>query len=113
MIQYWEFEEWETPFAAMADGSIVGMVTMMKSDYYPLPEIYPWISTLFVSEAYRGRGISGKLMDVANGYAKNIGFERTYIPTGYVGLYEKHGYRYIRDIVNYGGDTDRLYVKEL
>lgn len=28
------------------------------------------------------------------------------------GLYEKYGYRYLRDITNYGGGTDRLYVKK-
>ncbi len=113
IVKNWEFEEWETPFVAIIDGRIIGMVTIMKSDYYPLPEIYPWVSTLFVSEEYRGCRISGKLIDFANEYAKDIGFDRTYIPTGYVGLYEKYGYCYIKDIVNYGGDTERLYAKEL
>ena len=113
MIQNWEFEDWETPFVAMVNGQIVGMVTIMKSDYYPLPKVFPWISTLFVSETFRGNRISGKLIDFANEYAKDIGFNRTYIPTGHIGLYEKHGYCYIKDIVNYGGDTDRLYAKEL
>lgn len=41
MINNWTFEEWETPFVAMINGCIVGMATIMKSDYYPLPEIYP------------------------------------------------------------------------
>ncbi len=113
MIENWDFEEWETPFAAMLDGHIVGMVTIMKSDYYLLPEIYPWVSTLFVSEEYRGNRISEKLIDFANKYAKEIGFSKTYIPTEYVGLYEKYGYCYIKDIVNYGKGVDRLYVKEL
>ena len=113
VIQNWEFEDWETPFVAMVNGQIVGMVTIMKSDYYPLPEVFPWISTLFVSETFRGNRISGKLIDFANEYAKDIGFDRTYIPTEHIGLYEKYGYRYIKNIVNYGGDTDRLYAKEL
>lgn len=113
VIQNWEFEDWETPFVAMVNGQIVGMVTIMKSDYYPLPEVFPWISTLFVSETFRDNRISGKLIDFANEYAKDIGFNRTYIPTGHIGLYEKYGYCYIKDIVNYGGDTDRLYAKEL
>ena len=113
VIQNWEFEDWETPFVAMVNGQIVGMVTIMKSDYYPLPEVFPWISTLFVSETFRGNRISGKLIDFANEYAKDIGFNRTYIPTGHIGLYEKYGYCYIKDIVNYGGDTDRLYAKEI
>ena len=113
VIENWEFEEWETPFVAMADGVIVGMATIMKTDYYPLPEIYPWISTLFVSEEYRGMRISEKLIDFANSYAKDLGFDKTYIPSEHVGLYEKYGYTYIKDIVNYGGDTDRLYAKEI
>ena len=113
VIKNWEFEEWETPFVAMSDEHIIGIVTIMKTDYYPLPEIYPWISTLFVSEEYRGKRISKKLIDFANSYAKDLGFVKTYIPSEHIGLYEKYGYSYIKDIVNYGGDTDRLYAKEL
>ncbi len=113
VLQNWEFEEWETPFAAIIDDRIVGMVTVMKSDYYPLPEIYPWVSTLFVAEEYRGRRISEKLIDYANEYSKSLGFDQTYIPTNHVGLFEKYGYCYVKDIVNYSGDADRLYSKEL
>lgn len=112
-IKNWEYKKWETPFAAMIDGRIVGMANIMKSDYYPLPEIYPWVTSVFVSEEYRGHKISEKLIDFANNYAKEIGFDRTYIPTEHIGLYEKYGYRYIKDIVNYGNGIDRLYVKEL
>ena len=113
VIKNWEFVEWETPFVATVSGHIVGMVTVMKSDYYPLPEIFPWVSTLFVSEEYRGQRISERLIDFANQYARTIGFDKTYIPTEHIGLFEKYGYGYVRDIVNYGGDTDRLYAKEL
>lgn len=113
VIRNWAFKEWETPFVAMIGDRIVGMATIMKSDYYPLPEIYPWISTLFVAEEYRGCRISEKLIGFANKYAKDIGFDRTYIPTEYIGLYEKYGYCYVKDIVNYANGTDRLYAKEL
>ena len=112
-IENWNFEDWETPFIATDGGRIVGMATIRKTDYYPLPEIFPWISTIFVSEEYRGGRISEKLIDYANQYAKGLGFDKTYIPTGHVGLYEKYGYRYVGDIVNYGNGADRLYVKEL
>ncbi len=113
MLHTWEFTDWETVFAAIADGQIVGMTTIMKTDYYPLPEIFPWISSVFVSEDYRGHRISEKLIAFANEYAKDNGFDRTYIPSEHIGLYEKYGYRYLKDIVNYGNGTDRLYVKEL
>ena len=44
---------------------------------------------------------------------KHFGFDRTYIPSEHTDLYEKFGYCYLKDIVNYGNGTDRLYVKEL
>ncbi len=113
VLRKWRFTDWERVFAAIAEGRIVGMATIMKTDYYPLPELYPWISSVFVTEACRGHRISQRLIDAANAYAKEIGFDRTYIPTEFVGFYEKYGYCYQTDIVNYGGGTDRLYRKEL
>lgn len=112
MLRSWAFTDWETAFAAIVDGQIVGMTTIMKTDYYPLPEIYPWISCVFVSEEYRGHRISEKLIDYANKYAMENGFDKTYIPSEHTGLYEKYGYRYLKDIVNYGNGIDRLYVKD-
>ena len=113
MFDNWCYTDWETFFVAMDGDRIVGMATFAKEDYYPLPDIYPWISSLFVSEEYRGCRISGMLIDYANEYAKQNGFKRTYIPSIHTGLYEKYGYHYLKDIVNYGGDTDRLYVRDL
>ena len=112
-LRNWVFTDWETMFAAVADGKVIGMISLLKTDYYPLPDIFPWVSSLFVTEEWRGRRLSQRLVEHANAYAENLGFERTYIPSEHVGLYEKYGYRYLKDIVNYGGGTDRLYVKEL
>ncbi len=112
-LRNWEFSDWETMFVALADNQIVGMASIMKTDYYPLPEIFPWISSVFVDESHRGHRISGRLIEAANEYAKSIGFDKTYIPSKHIGLYEKYGYYYLNDIVNYGNGTDRLYVKEL
>ena len=113
MLRDWDFSDWETPFAAWIDDNIVGMTTIRKTDYYPLPDICPWISCIFVTEEYRRNRISGKLIDFANAYAAEIGFCKTYIPSNHIGLYEKYGYRYLEDITNYGNGIDRLYVKEL
>ena len=112
-LRAWAFTDWETPFAAIINDRITGIAYIRKEDYYPLPEIYPWVSGVFVAEEYRGCRISEQLISFANEYAKENGFDKTYIPSIHVGLYEKYGYRYLRDIVNYGNGTDRLYVKEI
>lgn len=113
MIENQTFEDWETMFAAISDGKIVGMASIMKTDYYPIQDIFPWISSVFVSEEYRGQRISEQLIEYANNYAKLHGFERSYIPSEFSGLYEKYGYSYLKDIVNYGNGVDHLFVKEL
>lgn len=113
MIETWAFTDWEAMFVAIKDKRIVGMTSIMKTDYYPLNEIYPWVSSVFVSEEYRGQRISERLISYANQYAKEQGFKRSYIPTDKVGIYEHYGYHYLRDIVNYGGGVDHLFVKEL
>lgn len=113
LLRNWDFRDWETMFVAIAGGQVVGMASIMKTDYYPLPEIFPWISNVFVTEEYRGHRISEKMISFVNEYAKEKGFDRTYIPSEHIGLYEKYGYCYLKDIVNYGNGTDRLYVKEI
>ncbi len=112
MLRKWEFSDWEAMFGAVLDGKIIGMTSILKTDYYPLPEIFPWISCVFVEKEYRGERISEKLIRHAEGYAKEQGFKKVYIPSEHTGLYEKYGYRYVKDIVNYGGGTDRRYEKE-
>ena len=111
VLRSWAFTDWETMFAAVEDGRIVGMASAAKTDYYPLPDVCPWVSSVFVSEEYRGRKISGELIEYANRYLKALGFDRSYIPSEFFGLYERYGYTYLKDIVNYGGGTDHLFVK--
>ena len=112
-IRSWAFTDWETMFAALEGERIIGMASVMKEDYYPLPDIGPWVSTVFVSEAYRGLRVSERLIAHANDYLRAQGFRRSYIPSGHVGLYERYGYAYVREIVNYAGGVDHLYVKDL
>lgn len=113
MVDNWNFTEWETMFVATVNGKIVGMCSIMKTDYYPLSEFYPWISSVYVRDDFRGNRISEKLIEFSNNYAKEIGFDKTYIPTEFEGLYEKYGYQFIKEITNYGGGIDRLLVKEI
>ena len=113
LIRNWNFTDWETMFAAVADGRIIGMASVMKEDYYPLPDVFPWVSSVFVDEEYRGLRVSGRLIDSANRYLRDLGFVKSYIPSDKVGLYERYGYTYVKDITNYGGTVDHLYAKAL
>ncbi len=56
MIRNWEFTDWETMSAAVKDGKIIGMASVMKTDYYPLPEIYPRVSCVLYPKSTGDRG---------------------------------------------------------
>lgn len=113
MISENNFDEWESMFVAVDENEIVGHASIMKTDYYPIDDIYPWITTVFVTEKYRRMRICGMMIDYINQYAKELGFNRTYIASEHFGIYEKYGYEYLKDIVNYGGGTDHLFTKDL
>ena len=68
MIDKWGLADWETPFVMLDGDRIIGMVTVAKTDYYPLPDVYPWVSDVFVSEEYREHRLSGQMIDFANAY---------------------------------------------
>lgn len=113
MMRENRFTDWETMFIAHEDDVIAGYCTFLKEDYYPENRYSPWISSIFVDEAFRGRRISGLMVEAACEYAARMGFRRAYIPSDITGLYEKYGFHPIDTLVNYGGDADTIFMKEL
>jgi len=113
MLRENRFSEWEAVFAAMEGDEIAGYCTFLKEDYYPENRYWPWISSLFVGEAFRGKRVSHLMIAEAERYAAGCGFEKVYIPSDMTGFYEKCGYRKMDELVNYGGDVDSVYMKEL
>ena len=113
MLRENRFHDWESVFAAMEDSRIIGFCTLLQEDYYPDNRYWPWISSLFVDESARGRRVSHRLIEAAEQHAKQAGFSRVYIPSDMTGFYEKCGYLPIDTLVNYGGDTDTIFAKDL
>ena len=107
------FSDWESVFAALGDDRIVGYCTFLKEDYYPENRYSPWISTIFVDPAYRGRRVSQKMIETVMAYARTQGFTRVYIPSDMVGFYERYGFERIDELINYGGDMDQIFARDL
>lgn len=113
MLREFRFKDWEAAFAAVDDGRFAGFCTLLEYDYYPENRYFPWISSVFVGEEFRGRRLSGLLVAAAEAHARAHGFEYAYIPSDMLGFYEAYGYEKIDALVNYGGDTDNIFRKKL
>ena len=86
------FGRWERVFAAVEDGRIAGYCTLTERDCIPEVAYSPYIGFVFVGEIYRGKRLSERMIRTAMAYAKGLGFEKIYIVTDHVNLYEKYGF---------------------
>ena len=107
------FADWEAVFACLLDGEIVGFCTFLKEDFYPENRYTPWISTVFVDEKHRGQRLSFRMIETVICYAREQGFKKVYIPSDMIGFYEKCGFAAIDTLINYAGDTDTIFMKEI
>ena len=77
------------------------------------------IQKLYLSDGAKGRGCGKELMQLAENWAREAGFQRLYLEThsslkAAVGLYEKLGFREIpRPASVLHGTMDRFFLKEL
>lgn len=108
------FQEWERVCAACVNGKAVGFCTFTEKD--ELPEEYPFspfIGFVFVSEPYRGRRISERMIQEIASYASGLGYGKLYILSGESGLYEKYGFQKSGCYRTIYGSTDQLFVRFL
>lgn len=86
------FGDWERVFVALEGDEIAGYCTFSKTDCIPDVPYTPYIGYVFVGEAYRGCRLSQRLIDCAMEYARTLGFDRVYLVSDHVNLYEKYGF---------------------
>ncbi len=107
-----EFVEWERVFAVCVDGKVAGFCTLTEKDELPLEyEFTPFIGFVFVDEQYRGKRLSEWMIQSATSYAYALGYEKIYIMSGEIGLYEKYGFTKLGNYETIYGSIDQLFVK--
>ncbi len=107
-----EFAEWERVFAASVDGKVVGFCTLAEKDELPAKyEFAPFIGFVFVDEQYRGKRLSELMLKSATSYAHALGYEKIYIMSGEIGLYEKYGFKKLGNYETIYDTIDQLFVK--
>ena len=109
-----DFGSNERVIAALCGDEIAGFCTFADKDELPPEYDYtPFAGFVFVSEKYRGRRLSGMLLDTACGIARDRGFPFMYVMSGEKGLYEKYGFTKLGDFGTVYGTVDQLFRKRL
>jgi predicted acetyltransferase len=102
-------------FIALKNKEIIGMYQIVMSDLDTRPDIYPWLTNIYVDEKYRGNGVCKLLLEHAIEEAKKMKIKELYLYTAHIGLYEKYGWKYVGNVNTYRkvNSVERLYVYKI
>jgi predicted GNAT family N-acyltransferase len=105
------FLGWEKVFAALDGEDIAGYCTLTQNDCIPNVEYTPYIGFIFVGEQYRGKRLSEKMILFAMDYSKKLNFNKVYIVSDHINLYEKYGFAKIDEKEVNGIGMQKVYMR--
>ncbi|SHH81862.1 GNAT family N-acetyltransferase [Clostridium intestinale] len=100
-------------FIALMDNKPVGTVGLWRSDLLSRQDLCPWLSALFVKEEYRSKNIGQELQLFLIDYCRKKGYEEIFLYTDSNNYYEKTGWQYLDDGIEYSGGSIKIYNKKL
>jgi len=106
-----KFSDWERTFIALENNNIAGFCALTKTSTSFGDTYSPYISFIFVDELYRGKRISEKLCKSAIEYAKSSGFDKVYLYSDHVNLYEKYGFIKIDEKEAHWGIMQSIFMQ--
>lgn len=107
------FTDWERVLIAVDRECIAGFCTITRVDCIPDIPYTPYIGFLFVDEKYRGERLSWELIVYAMQYLKKIGFNKVYLVSDHINLYEKYGFKVIDKKAASWGELEKVYMREV
>mgnify|MGYP003303408069 CR=1 FL=1 len=98
----------------MADGDkLVSFCTLTCRDCIKDDTLFPWVGFVFTAPDYRGKRYSGEVIEAACKRALRQGFDKVYLATDHIGLYEKYGFTYMESRTDIYGEESRIYFRKL
>lgn len=100
-------------FIALDDGQLVATVGLWRCDLISRQDLTPWLAALYVDEAWRSRGLGQTLQQFITAYGRAAGYQSLYLWATFTGYYERCGWNYIDDAVDYPDKSVRIYHRNL
>ncbi len=96
-------------FIATEGETLLGTVGLWRCDLISRQDLWPWLAALYVDEAARGQGLAGRLQQHVKDYAREQGFTQLHLYSACRDFYERFGWHYIGDGLDYPATTVHLY----
>ncbi|MFN2331651.1 MAG: GNAT family N-acetyltransferase [Halomonas sp.] len=100
-------------FIALWDDTPVGMASLIADDMHDRPDLTPWLASVYVVPAWRGRGIASRLVQQVEKEASAHGIGQFHLFTSdRQTLYRRLGWQAMEECV-YRGEAVTLMVRRL
>lgn len=73
---------------------IVGGLGVIENDFHNRKDLTPNICAVYTEARYRGRGIAGRLLNMAVAELRSKGISPVYLLTDHTGFYERYGWTF-------------------
>jgi GNAT superfamily N-acetyltransferase len=93
--------------------TLVGTVGLWRCDLISRQDLFPWMAALYVAPDARGRGIAGQLQQHVIDYARRLGHPQLYLYSACRDFYERFGWQYIGEGLDYPATAVSLYRYDL
>jgi len=107
------FLVWEKIFVATENDEIIWFCTFTKEDWIPDCDYSPFVWFIFVDEKYRWNRISEKMINEVEKYAKTLNFEKLYLVSDHIWLYEKYGFEKCDEKVDEFCRVETIFCREI
>ncbi len=98
-------------FLCLDGNRIVGGLGVIENDFHERKDLSPNVCAVYTEEAYRGRGVAGRLLTLAVEDMRSKGVSPLYLVTDHTGFYERYGWEYLCPALSDGETApSRLYI---
>ena len=98
-------------YLCLAGEQIAGGMGVIENDFHNRKDLAPNVCAVYTEEAFRGRGIAGKLLNIVVEDMRSKGISPVYLLTDHTGFYERYGWEFLCMVQGDGEDeTSRMYV---
>lgn len=98
-------------YVAMEGNKIIGGLGVIENDFHNRKDLTPNVCAVYVEEAYRCRGIAGKMLVEVCRDMRERGIDTLYLVTDHTSFYERYGWEFLCMVQGDGEpDMTRMYI---
>ena len=91
---------------------ILGGLGVIENDFHDRKDLFPNICAVYTEPEYRGKGIAGRLLNMAVDSLKSNGITPVYLITNHTGFYERYGWEFLCEVYGDGeAKPSRMYIR--